>query len=97
MWRWARIAWLARTSYLTGAIQAGQGNHFHAGCVIGDLPQDLKYQGAPTRVTIGDHNVFREHVTVNRATTAGDATVVGSIISSWPARTLRTIASWAAR
>ncbi len=64
--------------YLTGAIQAGKGNHFHAGCVIGDLPQDLKYKGAPTRVTIGDHNVFREHVTVNRATTAGDATEVGS-------------------
>ncbi len=64
--------------YLTGATQAGQGNQFHAGCVIGDLPQDLKYKGVPTRVTIGDHNVFREHVTVNRATTAGDATVVGS-------------------
>lgn len=64
--------------HLTGATQIGKGNHFHAGCVIGDLPQDLKYKGAPTRVTIGDHNVFREHVTVNRATTAGDATVVGS-------------------
>ena len=64
--------------YLTGRTKIGAGNHFHAGCVIGDLPQDLKYKGAPTRVTIGDHNVFREHVTVNRATTAGDATVVGS-------------------
>lgn len=64
--------------YLTGATQIGQGNQFHAGCVIGDLPQDLKYKDASTRVTIGDHNVFREHVTVNRATTAGDATVVGS-------------------
>jgi UDP-N-acetylglucosamine acyltransferase len=64
--------------YLTGTVQAGKGNHFHAGCVIGDLPQDLKYKGAPTRVTIGDLNVFREHVTINRATTAGDATEVGS-------------------
>jgi UDP-N-acetylglucosamine acyltransferase len=64
--------------YLTGTTHIGQGNHFHAGCVIGDLPQDLKYKGAATRVTIADHNVFREHVTVNRATTAGDATVVGS-------------------
>ena len=64
--------------YLTGTVQAGKDNHFHAGSVIGDLPQDLKYKGAPTRVTIGDHNVFREHVTVNRATTAGDATEVGS-------------------
>jgi len=64
--------------YLTGQTKIGVGNHFHAGCVIGDLPQDLKYKGAPTRVIIGDHNVFREHVTVNRATTAGDATEVGS-------------------
>jgi UDP-N-acetylglucosamine acyltransferase len=64
--------------YLTGATKIGAENRFHAGCVIGDAPQDLKYQGSPTRVTIGDHNVFREHVTVNRATTAGDATVVGS-------------------
>ena len=64
--------------YLSGQTTIGAGNHFHAGCVIGDLPQDLKYKGAPTRVIIGDHNVFRENVTVNRATTAGDATEVGS-------------------
>lgn len=65
-------------AYLTGLTRIGAGNHFHAGSVIGDLPQDLKYHGAPTHVVIGDHNVFREHVTVNRATTAGEATVIGS-------------------
>jgi UDP-N-acetylglucosamine acyltransferase len=65
-------------AYLTGVTQIGRGNHFHAGCVIGDAPQDLKYHGAPTRLTIGDHNVFREHATVNRATTPDEATVVGS-------------------
>lgn len=64
--------------YLTGVAQIGAGNRFHAGCVIGDAPQDLKYRGEPTRVRIGDHNVFREHVTVNRATTTDGATVVGS-------------------
>jgi UDP-N-acetylglucosamine acyltransferase len=64
--------------YLTGVTKIGAGNCFHAGCVIGDAPQDLKYHRAPTRVDIGDHNVFREHTTVNRATTPGDATVVGS-------------------
>jgi UDP-N-acetylglucosamine acyltransferase len=63
---------------LMGDTKIGAGNRFHAGCVIGDAPQDLKYHGAPTRVIIGDQNVFREHVTINRATTAGDATVVGS-------------------
>src|ERR1035441_7287098 len=61
--------------YLTGETKIGAGNKFHAGCVIGDAPQDLKYQNEPTRVTIGDNNVFREHVTVNRATNLEAATV----------------------
>jgi UDP-N-acetylglucosamine acyltransferase len=56
----------------------GAHNQFHAGCVIGDAPQDLKYQGAATSVRIGEHNVFREHVTVHRATGAGEETVIGS-------------------
>lgn len=64
--------------YLTGLLMAGAGNHFHAGCVIGDAPQDLKYDGAPTRVRIGDNNVFREHVTVHRATKPDGETVIGS-------------------
>jgi len=63
--------------YLTGVTKIGTGNYFHAGGVIGDAPQDLKYQGEPTRVVIGDRNVFRENVTVNRATKEG-ATVVGA-------------------
>jgi UDP-N-acetylglucosamine acyltransferase len=64
--------------YLTGVAKIGAGNQFHAGCVIGGAPQDLKYKNEPTRVVIGDNNVFREHVTVNRATKPEDATVVGS-------------------
>ena len=64
--------------YLTGVAKIGAHNQFHAGCVIGDAPQDLKYHGEPTRVRIGDHNVFREHVTVHRATTADGETIIGS-------------------
>jgi UDP-N-acetylglucosamine acyltransferase len=64
--------------YLTGVTMIGARNQFHAGCVIGDAPQDLKYTGEPTRVRIGDENVFREHVTVNRATTADGETTIGS-------------------
>jgi UDP-N-acetylglucosamine acyltransferase len=65
-------------AYLTGHTQIGPHNTFHAGCVIGDAPQDLKYKNEPTRVRIGSHNVFREHVTVHRATTTAGETVVGS-------------------
>jgi len=64
--------------YLTGVTKIGSGNQFHAGCVIGDAPQDLKYQGAPTRVVIGDQNVFREHVTVHRSAKTTSATVIGA-------------------
>ena len=64
--------------YLTGVTKIGAGNHFHAGCVIGDAPQDLKYDGAPTRVRIGERNVFRENCTVHRATKPDGETVVGS-------------------
>ena len=64
--------------YLTGQTTVGAENRFHAGAVVGDAPQDLKYKGAPSRLRIGDRNTFREHVTVNRATTAEEDTVVGS-------------------
>jgi UDP-N-acetylglucosamine acyltransferase len=64
--------------YLTGVTKIGGGNRFHAGCVIGDAPQDLKYKNEPTRLRIGDQNVFREHATVNRATKPEDETVIGS-------------------
>jgi UDP-N-acetylglucosamine acyltransferase len=64
--------------YLTGVTKIGSGNKFHAGCVIGDEPQDLKYKDEPTRVDIGDNNVFREHVTVHRSNKMAEATVIGS-------------------
>ena len=38
---------------------------------IGLAPQDLKYHGEPTRLTIGRRNIFREFVTINRGTEGG--------------------------
>ena len=64
--------------YLTAVTQIGARNRFHAGCVNGDEPQDLKYKGAPTRLRIGDDNVFREHMTVHRSTKEGEETLIGS-------------------
>ena len=64
--------------YLTGVTTIGAHNTFHAGAVIGNAPQDLKYKGEPTRVRIGDHNVFHEHVTVHRATKTDGETIIGS-------------------
>jgi UDP-N-acetylglucosamine acyltransferase len=64
--------------HLTGHTEIGARNVFHSGCVIGDGPQDLKYRDEPTRLRIGDNNVFREHVTVHRSAKLGDETIIGS-------------------
>ncbi|MBI3851958.1 MAG: acyl-ACP--UDP-N-acetylglucosamine O-acyltransferase [Verrucomicrobia bacterium] len=64
--------------HLTGHTTIGAHNQFHTGCVIGDAPQDLKYNGEPTRLRIGDHNVFREHATVNRSNKLKEETLIGS-------------------
>lgn len=51
---------------IVGHTDIGSGNRFFPASVIGAEPQDLGYTGAPTRVEIGDRNIFREGVTVNR-------------------------------
>ena len=60
-------------------VRIGKHNHFHTCAVIGGDPQDISYAGEPTEVHIGDHNVFRESVTVNRGTAKDRAlTTIGS-------------------
>jgi UDP-N-acetylglucosamine acyltransferase len=54
---------------INGPTVIGTGNRFFQFASIGDAPQDKKYKGEPTRLVIGDRNVFRESVTVNRGTT----------------------------
>lgn len=56
---------------IQGPTRAGDHCHFFPFCSIGFPPQDLKYQGERTELVIGDHNTFREYVTVNRGTTGG--------------------------
>jgi UDP-N-acetylglucosamine acyltransferase len=47
----------------------GADNLVHAFASVGDAPQDKKYAGEPTRLEVGDRNVIREFVTLNRGTT----------------------------
>lgn len=53
---------------IQGHTQLGCGNQVFQFASIGDAPQDKKYRGEPTLLTIGDRNVFRESCTVNRGT-----------------------------
>ena len=57
----------------------GADNILHSGCYVGTPPQDLKYAGEKTRFVMGDKNVVRECVTMNRGTAqGGGVTTVGS-------------------
>src|ERR1700726_4567060 len=70
--------WLQNHVIVCGPVKVGAGNRFHAFCSIGQQTQDLKYQGEPTYLDIGDENTFREFVTINRSTTSEGKTRVGS-------------------
>lgn len=62
-----------------GHTSLGEGNHLFPGAVLGAEPQDLKYDGSPTALSIGDGNRFREHVTVHPGTVGGGGvTTIGS-------------------
>src|SRR5437899_4221639 len=61
-----------------GHTRLGQGNEIFPFASIGLKTQDLKWKGGLTRTEIGDHNTFREYVTVHSASGDGEATTVGS-------------------
>jgi UDP-N-acetylglucosamine acyltransferase len=63
--------------YIGGWTEIGENNEIHPGVVLGDAPQDRAYKGEETYLTIGDNNVFREHVQVHRGTVAGSSTTIG--------------------
>ncbi len=67
----AAHAVLERNAKLGTAVKVGYGS------VIGNDPQDLKYQGEETWVEIGDGTVIREYCTINRGTASTGKTTVG--------------------
>jgi len=64
--------------HLCGPLTMGEGNQVFSGAVLGERPQHSKYNNEPTSLEIGDRNIFREHVTVHRATTESWRTRIGS-------------------
>jgi UDP-N-acetylglucosamine acyltransferase len=64
---------------LDGRLKTGARNRFFSFACVGIPPQDLKYKGEPTGVSLGDDNVIRESVTISRGTAGGGGTTrVGS-------------------
>ena len=56
---------------IEGPTRIGTDNQIFSFASIGSAPQDKKYKGEPTELTIGDRNVFREFCTINRGTATG--------------------------
>lgn len=62
-----------------GKTRIGEHNVCYPSVVLGAAPQDLKYKGGETTLTIGDHNIFRENVTAHLGTEiGGGVTEIGS-------------------
>ena len=57
--------------------RVGKNCHIHSNAVVGDIPQDLKFQGEDTIAVIGDNTVIREFVTIHRGTASRGKTVIG--------------------
>ena len=60
--------WIGPHVVIQGPTKIGARNKFYQFASIGEVPQDLKYNGEKVFLEIGDDNVFREFCTVNRGT-----------------------------
>jgi UDP-N-acetylglucosamine acyltransferase len=63
---------------LEGHTTLGAGVHVHAGAVLGGPPQDLKFKGVTSYLTVGPRTVVRECATANVATDEGETTRIGA-------------------
>jgi UDP-N-acetylglucosamine acyltransferase len=71
--------WIGPHAVINGPTTLGRDNKVFQFASVGDAPQDKKYQGEPTRLEVGDRNVFREFCSINRGTVGGRAvTRIGS-------------------
>lgn len=70
---------IASQVVIDGHTTLGANNQVFSFTAIGSEPQSISYKGEPTEVQIGDNNVFRENITVNRGTIDDDGiTSIGS-------------------
>ncbi|MEI6695052.1 MAG: acyl-ACP--UDP-N-acetylglucosamine O-acyltransferase [Bacteroidota bacterium] len=70
--------WIGPNVTIMEGARIGKNCKIYPGSVISAPPQDLKYNGEETTVTIGDNTTIREFVTINRGTKANMETVIGN-------------------
>jgi UDP-N-acetylglucosamine acyltransferase len=70
--------WVGPHVVINGPTRIGRENRIYQFVSLGEAPQHSGYHGEPTRLVIGDRNLIREYVTMNRGTVAGRGeTIVG--------------------
>ncbi len=62
---------------IDGITEIGENCKIYTGAIIGNPPQFLKYKGEETKVILGNNNVIREYVTINRGTAMSGETRIG--------------------
>jgi UDP-N-acetylglucosamine acyltransferase len=61
---------------VTGHTEVGAGSMIFPFTTVGEIPQDVKYKGEPTRLTIGARNMIREQVSIHPGTPSGGGTTI---------------------
>jgi UDP-N-acetylglucosamine acyltransferase len=70
-------SWIGPNSVIMDGARIGKHCSIFPGSVISAIPQDMKYEGEPTSVEIGDNTIIRECVTINKGTKARGRTIIG--------------------
>lgn len=70
--------WIGPNAVIMDGARIGKNCKIFPGAVVAGIPQDLKFTGEYTTVTIGDNTTVRECVTINKGTVAKNKTVIGS-------------------
>ncbi len=63
--------WIGPHVVIEGPTVIGKNNKIFQFASVGDDPQDITYQGEPTRLEIGDNNIIREYSMISRGTVKG--------------------------
>lgn len=64
-------------SYICSNTKIGEGTEIHMGAVLGNVPQDLTFEGKKSFLIIGKRNIIREYVTIHRGTKENTSTIIG--------------------
>jgi len=65
--------------HIEGNTSIGKGTRIFPFASIGTQPQDLKFKGEKSNLTIGENNLIREYVTINPGTEGGGSkTIIGN-------------------